>query len=151
MNGRLPVTGLHQPNRRSRISILDERVATIGAWALIRRRPSGRDPRGQLEWGPYSGYPSIPMSTFPIALRLRRTIHEDAYIAVPVTDAVMKQNEDGTSGLNVEALMAEGLRLGQDARVEWRVEETASEIHPLQAPMPEGRSKFDGIVDIRRQ
>jgi hypothetical protein len=89
------------------------------------------------------------MKTTSIALRLRRTIHEDAYIAVPLTAAVIKRDKNGEEGLDVEALLAEGLRMAKDARVEWRVEETTNEIHPMQGPRPEGRTTFDGVVDIR--
>ena len=34
--------------------------------------------------------------TYSIALRVRRVTHEDACVAVPVTDAIMRQNDDRT-------------------------------------------------------
>ncbi len=81
--------------------------------------------------------------TYSIALRLRRVIYEDAYIAVPVTDAIMKANEDGTGSIDIEAFIAEAIRIGGDDRVEWKTEETRIEQHPIQDPLPEGRSRFD--------
>jgi hypothetical protein len=81
--------------------------------------------------------------TYSIALRLRRVTYEDAYIAVPVTEAIMKANDDGTGSIDMEAFAAEAIRIGGDGRVEWKLEETQTEPHPIQAPLPEGRSLFD--------
>lgn len=81
--------------------------------------------------------------TYSIALRLRRVIYEDAYVAVPVTDAIVKVNDDGTGSIDPEALVTEAIRIGEDDRVEWKVEETRIEAHPIQAPLPKGRSRFD--------
>jgi hypothetical protein len=87
------------------------------------------------------------MSTYSIALRMRRTIYEDAYIAVPVTDAVVKKKEDGSLGVDPAALMAEGIRISRDDRVEWQVESTKTEPHPIQQAPPEGRQKLDPFYD----
>jgi hypothetical protein len=96
----------------------------------------------------YDGRLHIPsMSTYSIALRLRRVTYEDAYIAVPVTDAVVKPNPDGSMAIDPEALFAEGLRIGQDSRVEWQVESSQTEAHPLQQAAPDGRRKFDAFYD----
>jgi hypothetical protein len=84
-------------------------------------------------------------NTYSIALRVRRTTFEDAYVAVPVTEGITKQNEDGTVGINVEAFLAEAIRISQDPRVEWKIESRHSEPHPEQCPMPDGRSKFDAF------
>lgn len=82
--------------------------------------------------------------TYSIALRLRRTIYEDAYVAVPVTDAIVKPKEDGTYGLDFEAFVAEAIRLSGDPRVEWKIETTEVNAHPIQGPKPEDRQSFDG-------
>ncbi|NUM45810.1 MAG: hypothetical protein HUU38_13990 [Anaerolineales bacterium] len=82
--------------------------------------------------------------TYSIALRLRRTTYEDAYVAVPVTSAIVKQKEDGTYGIDYEAFVAEAIRLGSDSRVEWQVEATEVNAHPIQGPKPEDRQSFDG-------
>lgn len=87
------------------------------------------------------------MSTFSIALRLRRVTYEDAYIAVPVTDAVVRPKPDGSMGVDAEALFAEGIRIGQDSRVEWQVESSQIEAHPVQQAAPDSRKKFDAFYD----
>lgn len=71
------------------------------------------------------------MSTYSIALRLRLVTYEDAYIAVPVTDAVVKPKPGGSMGIDPEALFAEGVRIGQDSRVEWQLESSHTEAHPI--------------------
>lgn len=83
--------------------------------------------------------------TYSIALRVRRITFEDAYVAVPVTSGITKQNEDGTVGINAEAFFAEAIRVSRDPRVEWKVESSQSEPHPEQREMPEGRRKFDAF------
>lgn len=86
---------------------------------------------------------SAQPETYSIMLRIRRVTYEDAYVAVPVTNALMKQKEDGTFGVNVDALVAEGLRLSDDQQVEWQVESSQKEPHPIQMPKPENRKVFD--------
>jgi hypothetical protein len=81
--------------------------------------------------------------TYSIALHLRRITYEDAFVAVPVTTAIIKANEEGTGHVDPEAFVKEAIRLGEDNRVEWKVEETKTEAHPVQCPPPEDRSIFD--------
>lgn len=83
--------------------------------------------------------------TYSIALRVRRITLEDAYVAVPLTSDITKQNEDGTVGIDVEAFLAEAIRVSQDPRVEWKLESSQSEPHPEQQEAPEGRRKFDAF------
>ena len=80
-----------------------------------------------------------------IVLRLRRTIVEDAYVAVPVTDAIMNEQPepDGSFRVNFDAFVREAVRLSGDASVEWAVEERTTTPHPIQQPIPEGRRAFD--------
>ncbi|MFN3149744.1 hypothetical protein [Bremerella sp.] len=87
------------------------------------------------------------MTTYSIALRLRRVTYEDAYIAVPVTDAIVKPNPDGSMRIAPEALIAEGIRIGQDSRVEWQAESTNIEAHPIQQAAPEDRNTLDAYHD----
>ncbi len=87
--------------------------------------------------------------TYSVMVRLRRTTHEDAYVAVPLTESVMGAKEDGSFGLDPEALLAEAARLGRDARVQWAVESGEIEPHPMQGPMPEDRQCFDAVVDAK--
>ena len=85
--------------------------------------------------------------TYSIALRLRRVTVEDAYVAVPVTQAIMKSEaeSDGTFGIEWEALVAEAMRLGAREEAEWRVEEITSSTHPTQKPCPDDRQVLDGM------
>jgi hypothetical protein len=80
-------------------------------------------------------------------LRLRRVIVEDAYVGVPVSEAIMKREPepDGTYRLDFDAFVREGVRLSADPRVDWRGEEVDArvEIHPTQGPVPDGRVVFD--------
>lgn len=80
-----------------------------------------------------------------IVLRLQRTIVQDAYIAVPVSDAIMKKEPepDGSHRIDFEAFVREGIRLSQNDAVDWAVEESASAPHPVQQPVPADRRVFD--------
>jgi hypothetical protein len=80
-----------------------------------------------------------------IHLRVRRIIHEDAYVAVPVTSAIMKRvpETDGTFRIDGEAFFAEAIRLSASAGVDWQREDLSTVVHPLQMPVPEGRRVFD--------
>lgn len=85
--------------------------------------------------------------TYSVALRLRRVTYEDAYVAVPVTDEIIKPDADGVGRIDFEAFVAEALRIGERAEIDWQVEEVVNEAHPLQQPMPEGRRSFDAFYD----
>jgi hypothetical protein len=82
--------------------------------------------------------------SYSVALRVRRVIYEDAYVSVPVTDAILKRKEDGSRGIDFEKFVAEGLRMSKDSQVEWRTEEAKSEIHPIQQAAPKDRKSFYG-------
>lgn len=92
-----------------------------------------------------SNEPNQSSQTYSVMLHVRRTTYEDAYIAVPVTKAVIKAQEDGKSSLDFEALVREALHLSQNGQVEWEVEEVASEAHPIQGPVPGDRRAFDPL------
>ncbi len=81
--------------------------------------------------------------TVSIALRLRRVIFEDAYVAVPVTDAIIQVNEEGRGSIDFDAFVAEAIQISKDTRVEWKSEEMRTEAHPIQGPVPEDRFLFD--------
>ena len=83
-----------------------------------------------------------------VVMRLRRVIVEDAYVGVPVTEAIMKPEPepDGTYRIDFDAFKREAIRLSADANVDWRREtdvETRTDIHPMQGPVPDGRVVFD--------
>ena len=87
------------------------------------------------------------MNTFSIALRLRRVVYEDAYVTVPITHAMMKSQPDGSTGIDMDAFLAEGIRIGQDRHIEWCIESSNLEAHPIQQIAPEGRKTFDALFD----
>ncbi|MET1079856.1 MAG: hypothetical protein ABWY06_17730 [Pseudomonas sp.] len=87
-------------------------------------------------------HPDQP-ETVSIALRVRRVTYEDAYVAVHVTQALTKIDENGERKLNFEAFFAEGLRISEDPRGEWKTESCITEPHPLQGPKPDDRQTLD--------
>jgi hypothetical protein len=44
-------------------------------------------------------------------------------------------------------VFVEGVRLGSDQRVDWRVESSEIEVHPLQGPRPDDRRVYDPFID----
>jgi hypothetical protein len=83
--------------------------------------------------------------TYSIALRLRRTIHEDAYVRVPVSTKTAKPNDKGQYSLDWEALVAEAIRISGHPTVDWQMESEETAPHPIQRPMPDDRTAVDGI------
>src|SRR5262245_32825535 len=77
-----------------------------------------------------------------ILLRLRKVLHQDAYVSVPVTDEILRPNADGTRSIDFEAFKAAALRGGADAQVVWELEEAGIDVHPVQQPLPDGRSSY---------
>ncbi|MBZ5592140.1 MAG: hypothetical protein LAP39_07880 [Acidobacteriia bacterium] len=82
-------------------------------------------------------------SIYCISLRLRRITIEDAYVNVPLTEAITKPTEEGNRALDPDAFMREGIRLSDDPRVEWQVESATTECHPVQQARPEDRTALD--------
>jgi len=81
--------------------------------------------------------------TYSITLRLRKTTFEDGYVSVPLTSAITKLGDDGTTRIDTDAFLREAMRLSEDPRVEWRVENVTTEGHPMQQPRPDDRTTFD--------
>jgi len=73
-----------------------------------------------------------------IAVRLRRTTLEEAFVHVPVTDEVMETKPDGSGYRLVPArVMQAAVRLGRQSGTSWRIEsEPVVEPHPIQMPEP---------------
>ncbi len=69
---------------------------------------------------------------YSVALRLPRITHEDAYVLVPITNAITKPKEDGTLAIDFEAFAAEAIRISKEHRVEWKTETCHTEPHPIQ-------------------
>jgi hypothetical protein len=73
--------------------------------------------------------------TYSISFRLRRTTHEDAFVSVPVTDAVMQDtpDEQGHRRLDVDKLSRAAISLASDSKIRWRPEgDPILELHPIQ-------------------
>lgn len=85
--------------------------------------------------------------TYSIALRLRRVIHEDVYVTVFVDEKIVKENEDGTHGIDWDKFVAEGIRTSQQAGADWQVESMSTEVHPIQQPKPAHRTSIDSQRD----
>ena len=66
-----------------------------------------------------------PDATYSIAVRVRRVTTEDAYVRVPVTDAVMAADldADGHQHLDGGKVMAEARRLAAEGDAGWQVQE----------------------------
>jgi hypothetical protein len=82
-----------------------------------------------------------PDPTYSIVVRVRRVITQDAYVRVPVTDAVVAADldADGHQHLDGGKVMAEARRLAATDDVAWRVEEQEIDLHPVQNTPPDGR------------
>lgn len=88
-----------------------------------------------------------PDATYSIVVRVRRVTTEDAYVRVPVTDAVMAAEPDADGHLHLDGgkVMAEARRLAEaasgsgSAQVAWQVQERDVDLHPVQDAPPEGR------------
>ena len=88
--------------------------------------------------------------TCSFALHLRRTIQQDAFVAVPLTGAIMKRNEDGTSSIDFEAFVAQAVLIGESDGVDWQIEDSTTQAHPVQCPLPAGRRSFDAFYQDQR-
>ena len=82
--------------------------------------------------------------TYSVVLRVQRITYEDAYVSVPLTSDVTKENDDGSVEIDFELFSAEAIRISKDKKVEWQVESCETAPHPMQQPKPEARFQFDG-------
>ncbi|GAA3211340.1 hypothetical protein ACFO1B_34355 [Dactylosporangium siamense] len=82
-----------------------------------------------------------PDATYSIVVRVRRVTTEDAYVRVPVTDAVMAADldADGHRHLDGGKVMAEARRLAGSGTAAWQVQEQEIDLHPVQDTPPDGR------------
>ena len=72
------------------------------------------------------------MENYSISVRLQRTTVEEAYVAVPVTRAVMQDEpgEDGSYRLDGKKIFAAAVELGGAA--DWLPEDQQVVVHPIQ-------------------
>lgn len=83
------------------------------------------------------------MKSLSVCLRLRRVRVEHAFVAVPLTPELLRED-----GMDVEKLLARAADLGRRSGLPWSPEgEDVVEVHPLQTPLPEGMNVFrpDGV------
>ena len=74
--------------------------------------------------------------SYSVSLRLQRVTHEYAFVKVPVTEAVMDEQPDGSWRLNGKKIFDAGVELGRGNEVAWVPEEESIHPHPLQTPPP---------------
>ena len=78
-----------------------------------------------------------------VVLRVRRTVVQDAYIAVPVSGSMKAEPEsDGSYRIDFDALVTVGVQLSHEPGVEWRDEQRETTMHPLQGPVPTERTTY---------
>ncbi|MGW0908669.1 hypothetical protein [Streptomyces sp. NPDC002853] len=72
------------------------------------------------------------MTSYSISVRLQRTTVEEAYVSVPVTDALMQEEraEDGSYRLDTQKFVAAAIELQGGA--DWAPEDQQVALHPIQ-------------------
>ncbi|GAA4036571.1 hypothetical protein GCM10022409_21860 [Hymenobacter glaciei] len=83
--------------------------------------------------------------TYSVQLRLRRVIHEDAYVSVLIDEKVVQLQKDGTSTIDFEKFVAEAIRISAAPEVDWQVEGIQTDAHPIQAVRPVDRDVVDSF------
>ena len=73
-------------------------------------------------------------NTLSISVRLRRRQTETAQVSVPITEEVMRpDNEGGGQKLDVDKIIEAAIRLGKLNSTEWEIEgEPEIQLHPVQ-------------------
>jgi hypothetical protein len=73
--------------------------------------------------------------SYSISIRLRRTIYQEAFVSVPVDDAVKQDAPDaqGRFSLDGDKVMSVAARLGKNPTTHWITEgDPVIEVHPVQ-------------------
>ena len=84
--------------------------------------------------------------TYSVAVRIRRTTTEYAYVRVPVTDQVMQtdesgaitEDENGHHHLDGAKVVATAVELANSPSVVWHHEGVRLEMDPIQKPLGKG-------------
>jgi hypothetical protein len=73
-------------------------------------------------------------NTLSISVRLRRRQAETAQVSVPITEEVMRPNDEGEGKkLDVDKIIEAALQLGKLDSTKWEIEgEPEIQLHPLQ-------------------
>ena len=78
------------------------------------------------------------MLTYSISLHLQRIKKECAYVSVPVTDAIMIEQADGTGRIDADKMTQIAISLSEAPDAQWHFEEQVTQPHPIQkAPEPD--------------
>jgi len=95
-----------------------------------------------------NSYRGKVMATYSVSFRLRRTVVEERYVSVPITDAVMQAqpDEDGAYHVDTGKLVAAAIRLGQDD-AGWLPEEREITLHPIQQAPAQYQTLPDSAED----
>ncbi|WP_329270753.1 hypothetical protein [Streptomyces sp. NBC_01451] len=88
------------------------------------------------------------MASYSVSFRLRRTVVEERYVSVPITDAVMQTepDEDGAYHVDTGKLVAAAIRLGQDD-ADWLPEEREVTLHPIQKAPDHAQDQNQALPD----
>ena len=81
-------------------------------------------------------------TTYSISMRLRRLTVEYAYVNVPVTDDLIKPDEQGVGRIDVALMAQNAVEMGQHPEVVWYREEQRLETHPIQKAPEPGESRY---------
>jgi hypothetical protein len=76
----------------------------------------------------------MPIGTFTVSVRLRRTKTESAHVSVPITDELTRSDDEGEGRkLDGKKIMKAALELGKLESTKWEQEgEPQIEPHPIQ-------------------
>jgi hypothetical protein len=81
------------------------------------------------------------MALYSVSFRLQRIRTEFAYVRVPVTEDLVKPDENGVGRIVVPDMVQRATEMGQLPDVEWYLEDQTIQLHPIQkAPEPGERS-----------
>ena len=70
-----------------------------------------------------------------VSVRLRRLKTETAHVSVPITEEVMRSDENGGRKLDSDKILEAALQLGKLEATEWEMEEEPEiQPHPIQTP-----------------
>ena len=81
----------------------------------------------------------MPERTYSRAFRLRRTVTEEAYVSVLVSDELMnpEPDENGNYHLDADKVVQAAVNLGSDPKTHWTIEgKPVIAPHPIQMRRP---------------
>ena len=79
--------------------------------------------------------------TYSISLRVKKVIHEYAYVSVPVTPELFVVDGNGDYKLDTDKFLEVGVELGKKEGLKWYKEVEEIMVHDIQGPPPESEMK----------